>query len=178
MTEPDLTPPSELNTSNVKLRNSDLNLATDPSEKDVVEIPLETGKQRKRSVLSLPSEGEEEEEYLFSRLKKQIKSHWTKIVENYPHNSMFFKTPRQEENEISNDQPEPLNAMKSSSSISTTNSPVISNSSLVNVERYLLSSAIKSVFLLPNFSSKRDDEGRRCVPFISSLLQVTLFVFI
>ena len=37
MTEPDLTPPSELNTSNVKLRNSDLNLATDPSEKDVVE---------------------------------------------------------------------------------------------------------------------------------------------
>lgn len=168
-----------LNTSKVTTKSLTENLSVDLSEKDTADPQqIELGKQRKRSMVSLPSEGEEEDEFLFIRLKKQIKNHWTKIMVNYPHSSMFFKTPtlknvvanesKAENHELSS------SPVKSSVSFSATISSLTSNSSsIAKFEPKLLSYAIKSAFLLPSFSCKRDDEGRRCVPFISSLLQVT-----
>ena len=178
MTEKDI-PPSELNASNLKAKTSDVNLSIDPSEKDkdIPELSLNSGKQRKRSMVSLPSEGEEEE-FMFSRLKKQIKSHWAKIRETYPNNSMLFKTSvTKEEKESETKEEEPDSTCTSnvnrSESINGSTSTLVSLSSIASVEQQLISCAIKSAFLLPNFSCKRDDEGRRCVPFISSLLQVS-----
>ena len=137
-------------------------------------------------MVSLPSEGEEEDEFMFSRLKKQIKSHWNKIKESYPNSSMLFRTPtlkESTESEIEEVQPETTTlranrseSIKSSLSSSTAASSLTSNSSIVNVEQHLISSALKSAFLLPIFSCKRDDEGRRGVPFISSLLQVVTLI--
>lgn len=151
-----------INISNVKAKLSDENLSL---EKDILDSPIDVGKQRKRSVVSLPSEGEEEDEFMFSQLKKQIKSHWNKIMENYPNSSMFFRTPTLKAEAINEEKSE-----KDGTAISHTTSSSISS---VDFEQNLLGSAMKSVFLLPNFSCKRDDNGRRCVPFISSLLQVT-----
>lgn len=166
-----------LNTSKVTTKSLTENLSVDLSEKDTVDPPIELGKQRKRSMVSLPSEGEEEDEFLFIRLKKQIKNHWTKIMENYPHSSMFFKTPTLKNFVANESKAENLelssSPVKSSVSFSATTSSLTSNSSFAKFEPKLLSYAIKSAFLLPSFSCKRDDEGRRCVPFISSLLQVT-----
>lgn len=149
---------------NIKTKNSDENLT----------IPIE--KTRKRSLVSLPTEGEEEDEFLFSRLKKQIKGHWDKIIERYPNGGLFLRPHRTHnttDQEITRN--DSVRTTQTNSSTSTT----ASASAIANFEQNFLSSAIKSVLLLPAFSCKRDDEGRRGVPFISSLLQVNhVFKFI
>lgn len=163
-------------TANLKAKSSDDNLSIDPSdasekENEVSAESLTLGTQRKRSLVSLPSEGEEDE-FLFSRLTKQIKGHWSKIMENYPNTSMLFRTSTTEKSDNETKEQNGISKVNRTDSITTSTS-----ASTAIIEPQLISSAIKSVFLLPNFSCKRDDEGRRSVPFISSLLQVTKSIY-
>lgn len=157
-------PPSPLKNeeigTNLKAKNSDENLST-PQEN--------TETMRKRSLVSLPTEDGEEDEFLFIRLRKQIKGHWDKIMEN----GIIFR-PRHHEstsNNTQNNHPSEItriDSVRTESSVATTST----TSTIGLVEQSLLSSTIKSVLLLPAFSCKRDDEDRRVVPFISSLLRV------
>ncbi len=144
----------------LKAKNSDdnLNLTNEPES----ETPSSHIKIKKRSLVSLPGEeSEEEDEFLFIRLKKHIKNHWDKLMEHYPNGNIFFKSPQ-----IQTDQ---IIARNISTS---TNSSASTKSAAIHYQPSLLSSAIKSTLLLPGFSCKRDDEGHRTVPFISSLLEV------
>ena len=106
-------------------------------------------------------EEDDDDEFLFIRLRKQIKTHWNKIIEAYPNNALFFR---------------PKPAVAVTNDLQSLASENISQASLLVHEtgHGLRSSANKSLFLLPSFSCKRDDEGRRTVPLISSLLQVQI----
>lgn len=154
--------PEEILT-NVKAKISDENLIN----------TVEPDKMKKRSLVSLPTEGEEEDEFLFIRLRKQIKGHWDKIMENgtlffRPHHTTHSNIAVAGENEIIR-----TDSMKTNNSTTTTSTIAsTASSAIAPAENNLFSSSIKSIFLLPAFSCNRDDEGRKIVPFISSLLQV------
>ena len=155
---------------NLKARVSDENLnnsVEQVSEDEKAPVELRSfDNQRKRSLVSLSEEVESEEQFLFLRLRKQIKSHWNKLVERYPNGNLFHRTPQAEQktNESADpENPEIVRTDSTRSSSSTTSTDALPS---------ILSSQIKSVFLLPAFSCKRDDEGRRGVPFISCLLEV------
>lgn len=156
--------PEEL-MKNLKAKNSDENLTSTTSA-----VAIEPEKIRKRSMVSLPTEGEEEDEFLFIRLRKQIKGHWDKIMEN---GNMFFRPQHNNQSTATAHETE-INRTDSVKTTTTATSTSTSPSTTTNapVENNLISSSIKSVFLLPAFSCNRDDEGRKVVPFISSLLQV------
>lgn len=141
---------------NLKEKNSQENLSTVGSSE----------KMRKRSMLSIPTEGEEEDEFLFIRLRKQIKGHWDKIMERHPNGNLFFRPVNDNKTEESEE------VSTSVPSIQSNETPISITSTLAPVEQNFLGAAIKSSLLLPAFSCKRDDEGRKIVPFISSLLQV------
>lgn len=155
--------------SNLKAKNSEENLS--PQIAHDAEIQVE--KMRKRSLGSLPTgeSEEEEDEYMFIRLKKHIKGHWDKIMERYPNGKLFFKPA------ITTPTIEPPPDEVSRSDSVRTHQTDSSATSTTLFDHNLLSSAIKSVMLLPAFSLKKDDEGRRPVPFISSILQVHDIVF-
>jgi hypothetical protein len=114
---------------------------------------------------------EDDDEFLFIRLRKHIKTHWDKIMERYPNNGAFFR-PFNRPTEATVDGG---TSIKSHSS--TVEEENLSQASLLihENEHNLLASTIKSLLLLPSFTCKRDDEGRRNVPLISSLLQVAGF---
>lgn len=150
---------------NLKAKNSDEKLNLPSESEPETTINVET--MKKRSLVSLPggAESEEEDEFLFIRLRKQIKSHWNKIMEHTSNGTNFFRSP----------QPQPEASITRTSSNSNTNTSTTSSITTGNSQAdpmALLNSAIKSAFLIPALSCKRDDEGRRPVPFLSSLLQV------
>lgn len=155
---------SNSNLVDLKSKISDDNLST-PVDNEVGPIDGPSFERtRKRSLVSLPGgeESEGEDEFLFIRLRKQFKRHWNKIIEQYPNGSSLFRSPLSHNND---------SELARTASVQTS-STTSSLASSVAKEQSLLSSAIKSSFLLPAFSCKMDDEGRRSVPFISSLLQV------
>jgi len=153
-----LTPNPEEILMNLKAKNSDENLTT----------AVEPDKIKKRPMVSLPTEGEEEDEFLFIRLRKQIKGHWDKIIEN---GTLFFRPHHSMQH--NNGETDIIRTDSNKTNASTTTIASTTSSSIIaQVENNLLSSSIKSVLLLPAFSCNRDDEGRKIVPFISSLLQV------
>jgi hypothetical protein len=151
---------SEETLTNLKAKNSDENLMT-------TSVIVEPEKIKKRSMISLPTEGEEEDEFLFIRLRKQIKGHWDKIMEN---GNMLFRPQHNSHNSHDTE----INRSDSVKTTTTVTSTSTSSSATTKspVENNFFSSSIKSVLLLPAFSCNRDDEGRKVVPFISSLLQV------
>lgn len=155
--------------SNLKAKTSDENLILPPSETESEQTLKAHEKVKKRSLVSLSGdENEEDDDFMFMRLKKQIKNHWDKLLVHYPNTSSLFKSPQPQ-----HDQPVTTTvAVARNNSISTTNSSSTTKSAAIHQEPCLLSSAIKSALLLPGFSCKRDDEGHRTVPFISSLLEV------
>lgn len=171
---------NQKNTSNnefiIKARNSDENLSNQmetEKEIDSVSGPIAEKRRRKMSALSIPveveSEGEVNDEFLFIRLKKQIKNHWHKITERYPNGKFFFRP----------------NLSGESISISQVhahpNSPRSSSMTVESLERIkeqasndlFTGGLFKSLILLPVYACKRDDEGRKTVPLISLLLQVS-----
>lgn len=151
---------------NLKAKNSDENLTSTTTA-----VAIEPEKIRKRSMVSLPTEGEEDDEFLFIRLRKQIKGHWDKIMEN---GNMFFRPHHNNQNTAAAHETEinRTDSVKTTTTTTSTNTSSSSTTTNTPVENNLISSSIKSVFLLPAFSCNRDDEGRKVVPFISSLLQV------
>ena len=158
---------NEINT-NIKARHSDENLSIAPGQS----LPCPVNERlRKRSIVSSLQGGssEGEDEFLFIRMRKHIKSHWKKIMEHNPNGTSIFKSP----------QPATSNAQisrnNSINSTTLTVEPTVSSAALF--EQTEISSAIKSALLLPSFSCKRDDEGRPIVPFISSFLQVSRVLY-
>lgn len=124
---------------------------------------------RKMSVISIPAEveGEDEvdDEFLFIRLKKQIRNHWKKITEHYPNGKIFFRPNLSTESMISEAQTGPINSQLSEAL-------GLNQNVNMNDLDLLIGGLFKSIILLPVYACKRDDEGRRTVPLISSLLQV------
>ena len=170
----------EENINNLKARNSDGNVVSNQIEMESEEasglIAINAIQQkekekaekriRKKSVISIPEvEGEDEidDEFLFIRLRKQIRNHWKKITKNYPNGKVFFR-PNLSTESISISQAQlPTESTE----------PSIGNKNL-NSNELLIGGIFKSVILLPAYACKRDDEGRRTVPLISSLLQVNI----
>lgn len=157
--------------SNLKAKNSNENLGPEMAQ----EAESQIENMRKRSLESSSAGAvenvEEEDEYMFIRLKKHIKGHWNKIIEKYPNGKFFFKpkTPPSTAIEI---EIEPTSQVEVTRSDSVTTNQTATSTTLY--DHNLFSSAVKSVMLLSAFSLKKDDEGRKPVPFISSILQVSL----
>ena len=158
---------------NLKAKVSDENLNVIEEIKEdekAPEQPVNFQNQRKRSIVSLPEEVESEDQFLFLRLRKQIKGHWNKLIERYPNGNLFHRTSQAEQKSAESTNSDNIENPENPSEIVRTDS--VRSSASIDDETGIVGSQVKSLFLLPAFSCKRDDEGRRVVPFISSLLEV------
>ncbi len=95
---------------------------------------------------------EDADDFLFRRLGKQLKGHWTKLLERYPQ-GFFHHSQDDKKSDIS---PESTCSMLS----------------LEPGNMTLPLKAAKSALFLPHFGIQNSDESRPVVPFISDLLQV------
>lgn len=159
------------------------------SSDGIVEVATPKRKSiRKLSAVSLPSQYEQnentgdqedqEDEFLFLRLGKKIRVHWDKIVERYP--SRFFRRTILTSGDGTSASTSALSAVSVGVSDGSNflKSSTISEDSLLTSGNQVdfdlvIGGLIKSIFLLPGYSLKRDeDEKRRMVPLISSILEI------